>query len=919
MLKKYIYIGLFAVVCLGLVGVILLKKLDKITPIEVLEAVPDDALIFIEEIDFEYFSERFLPENRIWIDFVNTTGRNGLDTMARNILSQIATSEALSDHLLKEGMSLSLHLKGKDRLTPLIYIPYVGSYSDHDFEQIVLSVLGGETIVNERKYDSETLFDVSGSPALIPGKFTFTCVNGIFLAGPSSIMVEHSVRSIHAGRDHPEDTALERVRATAGRYVHANIYLNYSQLHQLFYPYLKEDSWPELLGISRLASWGELDLDIKDDALIMNGMTVAGSEQNLFLKTFSNQSPVKIELHEMMPSGTTSFLHLGISDRNQFASQMKDYLGGLGKWAKISQQQELLQKKYGVDPLVDLMALIDDELAWFSIEGVSTKPSEEIFVVETRSQSETNEVLMQWIGQYLQVNAFDMNSYRRTYKLDKQTSFNIYKMPDFYPEGLLPGYLFNSYFTVFENYLIFGPSVEVLSRVIYQNVLQKTFISDPVFKDMSDYLSNRTNVTLFIKPFNYLDYRRELLNTETREKLDGMELFLRRIPGLVLQYSSENGMFYQNISFKYASQIKEKALTAWESLLDSSAVSKPSLVINHNTKEKEIFIQDAANKIYLINSTGRILWKLKMDGPLLGEVHQVDFYKNGKLQFLFNTPGKLHLIDRNGNYVERYPVALRSEASSPLALFDYDKSRDYRIFIPGVDRKIYVYNIEGNVVPGWDFGKTESLVTKAPQHFRIGVKDFILVNDQTRAYFLNRRGRERVKPEKRIMFSQRNSFTLDMNISEGKPRWISTDTAGNVVSVYEDGGVATILQQKLEPDHLFRMQDMDTDGIPEFIFAAGDELSLLKQDGTRLFSYRVRGRISEMPDIYKFSASDIKIGISDQSRNRIYLINADGSLYEGFPLEGRTRFSIGYFAGSDSRFNLIVGSGNNFLYNYSIK
>ncbi len=112
---------------------------------------------------------------------------------------------------------------------------------------------------------------------------------------------------------------------------------------------------------------------------------------------------------------------------------------------------------------------------------------------------------------------------------------------------------------------------------------------------------------------------------------------------------------------------------------------------------------------------------------------------------------------------------------------------------------------------------------------------------------------------------------------------------------------------------------MDKDGIKEFIFADGNELNVLHQDGERLFSYRVREKIGVMPDIYKFSASDIKIGITDQPRNRIYLINSDGSLYEGFPLEGSTRFSIGYFAGSDSRFNLIVGSANNFLYNYSIE
>jgi hypothetical protein len=158
-----------------------------------------------------------------------------------------------------------------------------------------------------------------------------------------------------------------------------------------------------------------------------------------------------------------------------------------------------------------------------------------------------------------------------------------------------------------------------------------------------------------------------------------------------------------------------------------------------------------------------------------------------------------------------------------------------------------------------------------------------------------------------------------MNIREEKPRWISTDTSGNIMAIYLDGTVSSLLTGKASGEHFFRLEDIDSDGIPEFILAENNVLQVLNQDGNRLFEFKVRGSISEMPDIYKFSASDVKIGITDRSRNRIYLINSDGSLYKGFPLEGTTRFSIGYFAGSESRFNLIVGSENNFLYNYSIK
>jgi len=919
MLKRYIYAGLFAVVCVALILVFLLNRFDKITPLEILEAVPEDAILYAEDIDYEYLTETFLARSRIWIDYVNTSGQTELDSLLQLMLTQVNSSESLKEIFKKEGFHLSLHLVGKDQLVPLFYLKYPESYSNHEFENLMMSVLEEKAMINSRKYETETLYDVSGEPGLVPGKFTFSCLKGLCLISSSSMLIEESIRTMHNDRDLTEELGLSMVKATAGRYVHANLYINYKRLPYLFYPFVGESDWDKLGLFSQIASWGELDLDVKSDALIFNGMTYTDPNSASFLGAFKDQSPVKMEIHEVLPSGTSYFIHLGISDQENFREQMATYFSGIEKSPEVEAEVHRLEDTYGIDPLGDLTEILDNEMAWFAIEGKTEKPEDELLVVETRSRSETTEVVMRWVEQYLQVNAFDMSSMRHVYQLDNQTSFNIYRLPDPFFKGTPVGRMFNSYFTIYENYLIFGPSVDILSRVIYQNVLHKNFVSDPVFKEMSDYLSNRSNITIFLRPFSYLDYKAEMLSDHALEKMKPMELFLRRIPGMVIQFSTEDRLVYQSISCKYTSQIKEKALTVWESLMDSAAALKPALVVNHNTSEKEILVQDEANKIYLINSTGRILWKIPLEGAIMGKIYQVDFYKNGRLQYLFNTQDKIHLIDRNGNYVERYPISLRSNASNGLALFDYDKSRDYRLVVATEDRKIYMYDIEGNLVTGWKFGTSESLVTGEIQHFRIHEKDYIVVSDKNRTYFLDRRGRERIKVKSRIAFSPQNPPTLDMNVREEKPRWISTDTSGNVMAIYLNGTVSELLSQKVSGDHFFRMGDFDKDGIPEFIIADGDELSVLHQDGSRLFSYRVREKISHMPDIYKFSASDVKVGITDQSRNRIYLINSDGSLYEGFPLEGSTRFSIGYFAGSDSRFNLIVGSTNNFLYNYSIE
>lgn len=919
MAKRFIYGGLFAVVCLGLIIIFLLKKFDKTEAVQVQGAIPEDAILFVEDIDFEYLSETLLPESRIWIDFVNFMERGELDSMLNAVLAQLDSSESLNELLKNKGLNFSLHKIGKDQLVPLFYLDYASAHSDHDFEHIILGQLEKKAMVNERKYEAEVVYDVSGGPGFVPGKFTFACLDGICLISTSSMLVEESIRTIHAESDLSAEIGLQKVRETEGRYVHANLYINYKRLAELFHPYLKESAWGEIAGLSKVASWGELDLDMRQEAMTLNGMSYTDPDLPLFLGTFKGQSPVKLQLHEILPSGTSYFQHLGISNKVKFREQLISYLHGLGPGPAVEAEISRIDETYGFDPLEDLVRILDDEMAWFGIDGVTREAAEEFLIIETSSRSETVDVVMHWVRQYLQVHAFDMQSLRKVYRLDNQTSFNIYRLPDQFFSGTALSRLFNQYFTVYENYLIFGPSVDALSRVIYQNVLQKTFVSDPVFSEISDYLSNRSNLTLFFKPYAYLDYKSGMMNERMTGQLEKMELFLRRIPGVLVQFSNEGDLFYQSISCQYTHQIKDKALTVWKSLMDTTVVIKPVLVENHNTSEKEIFVQDLANKVYLINGTGRILWKQPLDGPVLGEVYQVDFYKNGKLQYLFNTSRKIHLIDRNGNYVERYPISLRSDATNPLALFDYDKSRDYRLFVATEDRKIYLYDIEGNMISGWRFGKTESMVTGKIQHFRVYDRDYIVARDKNRVYFLDRRGRERIRLKERLVLSPNNPLLLDMNIREERPRWISTDTAGNVRAIYLDGSVSSLLNRQMSPDHFFSMEDLTRDGIPEFLFVDGNELDVLKQDGKRLFNYKVKGGISDMPDIYKFSSSDVKIGVSDRSRNRIYLINSDGSLYEGFPLEGSTRFSIGYFKGSDSRFNLIVGSANSFLYNYSIE
>ena len=133
-----------------------------------------------------------------------------------------------------------MHKVGKDQLIPLFYLEYSSAHSDHDFENMVLSLLEKRAMVNERKYEAEVVYDVSGGPGFVPGKFTFACLDGLCLISSSSMLVEESIRTIHAETNLASLGGLQKVRETEGRYVHANIYINYERLTELFNPFLKE-------------------------------------------------------------------------------------------------------------------------------------------------------------------------------------------------------------------------------------------------------------------------------------------------------------------------------------------------------------------------------------------------------------------------------------------------------------------------------------------------------------------------------------------------------------------------------------------------------------------------------------------------------------------------------------------------------
>jgi hypothetical protein len=283
---------------------------------------------------------------------------------------------------------------------------------------------------------------------------------------------------------------------------------------------------------------------------------------------------------------------------------------------------------------------------------------------------------------------------------------------------------------------------------------------------------------------------------------------------------------------------------------------------------------------------------------------------------LFNTKNYIYAVDRLGNFVDQFPIALKSPAVGNVALFDYDNNRQYRMMIACENRRVYVYDNNGKPVEGWSFRQSEHPLQTDVYHFRTGNRDYIVFADKYRVYILDRQGRTRVTPEYNLPVGRQTMIGLDQQRS----RLLLTDTVGTVHFISLADGKMT--QQIIKPflsSHFFVFQDVDGDRQGDFIFASGNRLEAFRQDAKQIFSIETEEPVATRPYVYEFAANDLRIGIVQPQNHHILLYDNKGKLSKGFPLEGSTPFSIGRLDRSGSNFNLFVGSKNNFLYNYLVK
>jgi outer membrane protein assembly factor BamB len=887
-----------------------------------LVAVPDDAVWILESGSVPDLVRTFVQSDPLFPALRQITGIGQQLAAFRQMDSLIRSVPRYRDFFNRRPAVVSFHQTGKS-LYQFLMILGVRGNSGPEVAGDFLSDLSGSTGQwTHRVYNGQQINRITFGPdAILPG-VSMAEMKNLLVISPSPILLENSIRQISLGAGLPKDPGFARLTSTTGRSALAHLYVNLKLVPGWLGSYANNRLKRKMDGFTRYGDWASLDLSVRNDAVWMNGYALEGDTLNSWLHVFHNQDPGKLEADRYLPYTTAAYLSLATDKPAGYLKGLSDYLGSGSDGRKRQRLIDQADKILGEDVLQFWSNLGMRELTLGFLYHVSDETTRPFVLVQVKSAGQARERLVEKAGSG-KAPATARPLLVGRCRIDGGEAAGLYAMPYEGAPEILGGSFFSSvagkYFALMDPVVVIADDTTTIGEVLHKYALNKSLANDGVYRSLSGMIQSRSNFTFFDIPERSGPILKSILSPEAAKELSGNDRLLGQTAAIGFQFNSGSPLSLHNVFASFAHIDLSQPQTLWESRLDDHVAGTPAIVTNHLTNDREILLQDQSGHLYLINSSGRILWKKNLGEPVTSEFYQIDLLRNGRLQYLFSTVNAIHLIDRNGDYVKKFPVALPKPATNGMTLVDFDHNRDYRIFIACTDNSVYCFDKNGNRVKGWKFAVENGPVTKPVQHFRVRNRDWLVCTGPVKVYLLDRKGVEKIRPEMDFAVSQNSLVSCEDPSDGGGPVFTVTDIDGVVHTIHPDGKVGTLKVGDFSPEHSFCAEDLNGDGKSEWIFLDRNRLEVYNPAGERLWSRKFEGNASVPVEICPSTGNGKLIGVTIPSKNRIYLIDGTGSDHDGFPLSGKTRFVVGSIDKSSGYRNLLVGGDEPVLFNYALR
>ncbi len=642
-------------------------------------------------------------------------------------------------------------------------------------------------------------------------KYKFvTKKNNVTIESESKLLVENTIRkSNHVFKDKVSDLSkLYNISNSKIALFISDDFKNYIENEELF----------SLFNITKFSEWIQYDIDLNQNGTTLNGLAFQNDSIPRKISYLNGIKPSKSNFTNIIPNNFSDFQRIGFN--------YYKYLENFEKNESIKKINDF--KKDSILFEIDEFGLLKNKL-------------DSLLMINFKDKLFLNKEILK--------NSENNYNYRdfKIYKLRNQIiDYDFLKFIDYK--------LKQNYASIIENKLVISKSKNSLEKIIINISNSSTIENENKFIQSFEDVPEKSN---YLKVYN--------LKNSKRKTLESLNISSEKFPYLINHTRLDDNIIYNSFSvIKSIEENKKNGINLDYSFKTDNPINlSPKFVTNYVTKKKEIITQDINNILYLMSLEGKLIWKENVGSKIIGEIHQIDLYKNGRLQYAFNTDNDFQIIDKNGNQVKK----IKNKNNLGLTVFDYDKLKNYRFLL--FDNEIKILDSKMKNVKGFNKKNIKGIQKNNPKHFRIGKKDYLIFNSNNKLKITDRRGNIRIKNDliniENEIFLNQNSFT-------------TIDAKNNVVKINTKGEV-TKKPLPSESKYLFSGDKNNFAHISENILTINGKVNELK------FANYTK------PLIFKNRLID-NISLTDIDQKLIYLFDSNSNLIPNFPVFGSSKIDL---------------------------
>lgn len=861
--------------------------------------IPDNAAFAIEcrklSLNFSLFSQKKFWKQLLEDEVVSNVGAT------LNLMDSLLNNSVFENWKEDCNTVVSFHPYGNGSVDVLLLVETQREYDLQDMLDWFNKTYENRLQLSRRRFDGEVIYDFTDFNTR--KTFSLAYKNKVFMLSFNGTLVEETLFKCKRSKVYEQSVLdkLDYVKSLG----EANVYVNYRNLPTFLSVFMDKGEANVFSPLSRFATWSVLGTSFEDNAINFSGVSITHDSLFQFADVFNGSAPSEHNIKKILPSNTGYYLGLSWSADANFERNLEEYykVNNLQRQAAANPDSPDITVPLSDAVYEKLHSTFASEVATLYLYNPElTFDSSRVLVVKLSSPEKTRAIL----------EAHADTTYNQTdsSNLILQLKWgNIFR----HQWGEILNGVSCDFAFVYGNFLICAGNAKVL-RNFHSHLLAGDLLNRQAdYNEHQGGLDAISNVEFFVNGDLFTHALNELAAPGFKNEFSTHKSTFRKARYFSFQLGSASDKSFACKGQLYF-DVKEHSRTEllWELNLDSSLAIPPAEVAYSADGENKLLLEDQLNNVYLVNKESKVLWKVPVDSKILGEVQTVDAFHNGKCQYLFNTTRMIYLLDENGKNLQGFPLWIPTGTNYPVSVFDFNRDKTYKIFAVGRYYKIWGFNLQAKLLPGWNPANIWPNPVMPLSSFRYGSSHIL--------YSLNEKGKlltlaaDGKKLNELVVDSSFNfSHAWHESISDTSVRLFLADSTGMLFS--KDIGLHS--QQPLAPTGKMISRSRIRPDEYGKLFVASNRDKHYVVNGQTFEPGRVSDTLNGRLSVVSIKGKNW-FGRLDAQSGTLQLLDTGMKSYPEFPVRAQDFYQFAHLEGEQSLY-VIAGAARNKVYLYRLR